>query len=158
GKPVDWVDMPPPFPLKTLTLDQILEMRDSGIAFGSHSYSHADLTQLSEAECERDLRASREALEELLGRSVPHLAYPRGRHNARVRRAAERAGFSHAFSLPERAEPRGNHAVPRVGIYGASATTLRLKSSRLYLPLRTGPAYPLARTLLRRGSPAEKTA
>lgn len=159
GKSVDWVDDPPSVPLQTLELDQILEMQDSGVMFGSHSYSHADLTQLTEAECERDLRASRETLEELLGRSVPHLAYPRGRHNATVRRAAERAGFSHAFSLPERSEPGGNYAVPRVGIYGDNHTTLRLKSSRLYLPLRTGPAYPVARTLLkRRGSPAGETA
>ena len=151
GKPVDWVETPPPFPLKTLTLEQIHEMQHSGIQFESHSYSHADLTTLGEAECERDLRASREVLEDLLGRRVSYLAYPRGKHNAKVRRAAARAGFSHAFSLPERYESRGDYAVPRVGVYGGNGTaTIRVKTSRLYLLARTNRAYPLARSLFGR--------
>ena len=105
--PVDWVDDPPARPLRTLTSEQVLEMRDVGIAFGSHSASHRDLATLGEEEVVRDLRESRETLEDLLRTPVAFVAYPRGRHNEHVRRAAHRAGFSHGFSLPEHREPTG---------------------------------------------------
>jgi peptidoglycan/xylan/chitin deacetylase (PgdA/CDA1 family) len=140
GKVVDWVDEPVPAPLRTLTLDQVLEMQSAGIEFGSHSYRHHDLTTLSSAECEQDLRRSRELLEDLLQQHVRFLAYPRGRHNETVRRAAERAGYTHAFTLPEGPEPLGPMAVPRVGMWGGNGVgMLRLKATTLYLRLRMSP-------------------
>ncbi len=151
GRAVDWVDNPPAHPLETLTLDQVLEMQEAGVRFESHSYSHHDLTGLDDRECERDLRASRELLETLLGRPVPFLAYPRGHHNERVRRAAERAGFTRAFTLPETTEPFGPYSVPRVGVYpGNGPAALKIKSSRWYLPVRMGRAYPFLRKTLKR--------
>jgi len=145
---VDWVDDPPRQPLETLSRSQVLEMRAAGVTFGSHSFAHHDLTALSDDECERDLRASRDLLEDLLGDPVPWLAYPRGRHNERVRRAASRAGFTHAFTLPERPEPAGLHAVPRVGIWPKDGiNALRAKTSDWYLAVRTSRAYPLARAV-----------
>jgi peptidoglycan/xylan/chitin deacetylase (PgdA/CDA1 family) len=157
GRAVDWVDDPPPGPIRTLSLEQVLEMQEAGVAFGSHSYSHRDLTSLSEEECERDLRESRLVLEELLGRRVPFLAYPRGRHAEHVRRAAARAGFTHAFSLPEAREPVGPMALPRVGIYpGNGLLTLRAKASRWYLPVRTGPLFPALRMVARGRRPSAR--
>jgi peptidoglycan/xylan/chitin deacetylase (PgdA/CDA1 family) len=140
GRPVDWVDTPPPYPLTTLTLEQILEMQEAGISFGSHTCTHPlDMTQLSEAECLDELRRSRETLEDLLGRPMPLFAYTRGKHSPMVRRLAERAGYSHAVSLPEGPEDVGRYAVPRVGIYyGNSSAVVRVKASRPYLRLRMG--------------------
>jgi peptidoglycan/xylan/chitin deacetylase (PgdA/CDA1 family) len=154
GRTVDWVDTPPPSgTIETLSLDDVLELQDGGVTIGSHSYSHAVLTSLEPSECERDLRASRELLEDLLRRPVPFLAYPRGFHDEGVRRAAARAGFRNSFTLPEGREPTGPHAVPRVGVYpGNDARSLRWKTARAYLPLRTGRAYPAIRRLLK-GSP-----
>ena len=144
GQPVDWVDTPGEKPLETLTLDQVLEMQDAGVDFQSHSWAHLDLTQLSEAECVQDLVESRELLSDLLGRPVSLMAYPRGRHTGHVRRAAARAGYSHAFALPESAEEPEDHAVPRVGIFqGNGHLTMRIKSARPYLRLRT--SGPVAR-------------
>ena len=138
GRPVDWVDTPGSQPLVTLTLDQVLEMQDAGVDFQSHSWAHHDLTQLSEAECVRDLSESRELLSELLGRPVRLLAYPRGRHSPPVRRAAARAGYTHAFALPERAEQVDEYAVPRIGIYqGNGLLTMRVKATRTYARVRT---------------------
>ncbi|MGH2707026.1 MAG: polysaccharide deacetylase family protein, partial [Actinomycetota bacterium] len=152
GRAVDWVDNAPAYPLKTLTLQQVLEMQEAGVRFESHSYSHHDLTGLDDRECEEDLRASRELLEALLGRPVPFLAYPRGRHDERVQRIAERAGYTHAFALPETAEPFGPYSVPRVGVYPAnSMRILKAKSSRWYLPVRTSRAYPLLGKMVRGG-------
>jgi peptidoglycan/xylan/chitin deacetylase (PgdA/CDA1 family) len=138
GRAVDWLDRPPSQPPAVLDRDQILEMRDGGITFGSHGYSHEDMTNLSDAECLADLRRSRDLLEDLLSRPVPVLAYPRGRHDERVRRAAELAGYSQAFGLPEGPEPRSPYALPRVGVYRDNGiAVLRLKTRRWYLPVRT---------------------
>jgi peptidoglycan/xylan/chitin deacetylase (PgdA/CDA1 family) len=150
GQTVDWVDTPPDHPLTTLSRDQVLEMQAQGVDFQSHSYAHLDLTTLSFDECVRDLRESRELLETLLGRPVPLLAYPRGRHNADVQAAAARAGYSSAFTLPEGPERPGPYAIPRVGIYrGNSLANVRIKSSRPYLGLRTGRGYDALRRLRR---------
>jgi peptidoglycan/xylan/chitin deacetylase (PgdA/CDA1 family) len=138
GKAVDWVDTAGSRHLDTLSLDQVLEMQDAGVEFESHSWAHKDLTGLSAEECVRDLRESRELLSDLLGHAVTLLAYPRGLHDRMVRQAAERAGYTHAFALPERAEEPDRYALPRVGIYrGNSPLTVRIKAARPYLPLRT---------------------
>lgn len=146
GQPVDWVDTPPNYELTTLDIEQVREMQAAGVRFESHSNTHADLTQLSFDDCLRDLRESRELLESLLGHPVRMLAYPRGRHDTGVRAAAARAGYSHAFALPEQHETPGPYAVPRVGIYhGNSIANLRVKAARPYVRLRTGRAYQVLR-------------
>ena len=138
GQPVDWVRTAGSQRLTTLTLDQVLEMQDAGVEFESHSWAHRDLIDLSAEECVRDLRESRELLSDLLHRSVTLLAYPRGLHNEMVRQAAEKAGYTHAFALPERAERPDRFAIPRVGIHrGNGPMTVRLKAARPYLRLRT---------------------
>lgn len=145
ARKVDWVDDPPRYSLQTLTHDQALEMQERGITFGSHSFAHRDLTQLSDEECERDLRSAREVIEDVLGRRVPLLAYPRGRHTDRVRRAATRAGYSHAFTLPDKREIVDELRIPRVGIYrGNGLATLRTKIAPGYLRVRSA-IYPLLR-------------
>ncbi len=159
GRSVDWVDTPPPWPLETLSRDEVLSLQDAGVSIGSHSYSHRILPELSEDECERDLRASRELLEDVTGRAVPFVAYPRGLHDAKVRRATARAGFRNAFTLPEDREPVGAHAVPRVGVYPSGGVrALRVKTSRSYLPLRTGRVYPWLRLLVRGSRPPTRRA
>ena len=154
--PADWViGEPPPAP-HTLTLDQVLEMQEGGVGFGSHSMHHRDLTALSDAECETELRDSREALTDLLNRPCRYLAYPSGYHDDRVRRIAERAGYEAAFTLPERHEAAGRFAIPRVGIYpGNGGLSFRIKTSRWYLSARTSRWFPLLRRL---GRPVSRPA
>lgn len=142
GRSVDWVDTPPSYPLATLSLDQVRDMQASGVRFESHSFSHLDLTQLSFQDCVDDLTRSRQLLESLLDRPVRLLAYPRGRHNAVVRAAAERAGYSHAFTLPEGREAPGPFSVPRVGVHQSNGLAhLRLKTAPNYLGVRTSRGY-----------------
>ena len=147
GKQVDWAAGPPGRALTTLDTEQILEMQAAGISFGSHSYAHRDLVDLSDEDCERDLRMSRDLLEELLGRPVRTLAYPRGLHDQRVHRATARAGFEFAFGTSKPVDPPGPLAIPRIGVYpNNQAMSLRLKSSRLYPPVRTSRAWPTRRS------------
>jgi len=145
---VDWIDDHPQGSQPTLTLDQIEEMASHGVRFGSHSYSHRDLTSLSEDECFKDLHDSKELLEDVLGRKVPLLAYPRGLHSEGVRRAARRAGFTHAFGTARRRPSPSRWGIPRMGIYsGDGELKLRIKSSRSYASTRTSGAYNALRHL-----------
>lgn len=148
GREVDWVDTPPPPPRRLTTLDrsQVREMQRAGVRFASHSFSHFDLTQLGYEACVEDLARSREVLEDVVGRRVEFLAYPRGRNDATVRAAAAAAGYSHSFTLPERWEPVDAHGIPRVGVYpGNGARVVQAKSDPAYLGVRLGPAFPAVR-------------
>lgn len=143
-----WIEQTSEKPIRTLSVEQILEMRDAGLEFGSHTYSHNDLTSLSEAECRQDLKRSKEILEDLLKSHVRHLAYPRGLHNARVRRCAEWAGFSYAFGTTKGRESMTRYSIPRAGIYPRNgALAIRFKTSPKYLEVRRSKLFS---TLLRR--------
>jgi peptidoglycan/xylan/chitin deacetylase (PgdA/CDA1 family) len=146
GQTVDWVDTPPDWQLDTLDLDQVREARRAGVEFGSHSWSHRTLTELEPDECREDLARSRALLSDLLHAEVPYLAYPRGRHDAGVRRAAADAGFSTSFGLPEQREPVTAQSIPRVGVFpGNDVLGLRVKSDRHYLRVRHSSAFPALR-------------
>jgi peptidoglycan/xylan/chitin deacetylase (PgdA/CDA1 family) len=70
---------------------RVLEQR--GIEIGSHTVTHADLTQLPDAQAMSELCDSRAALERRLGHPVQWFAYPYGREDARVAELAHRAGY-----------------------------------------------------------------
>lgn len=147
---VDWVDGVEPGVLDVLTCAEVTEMAGDGIAFGSHSSRHLDLPAMDQDACVRDLERSRVTLEALVGEPVDHVAYPRGRHDAHVRDAARRAGFRYGLALPEGREEVDAFAIPRVGVYAHnSLPVVRLKSRRSYLGWRTGPTYPLVRSMIR---------
>jgi len=142
GHPVDWVDDPPEFQLETLTRSQIETMSDEGIHIGSHSLFHKDLTTLDYDECRQDLATSKAILEEIVHRPVPYLAYPRGRWNDVVARAAVAAGYVGAFSLPTGPEPIGPFSLPRVGIYRENGPLqFKVKNLRAYQLARTSRLY-----------------
>lgn len=138
----DWIDETPAVPQRVLTLDEVLELRKLGIQFGSHSYAHHDLSTLSDYECELDLRESRVLMEDLLSTRIRFLAYPRGIHNERVRRGAQRAGFTHAFAMMRKPQVVDRYALPRVGVYRHNGLfTLEVKSSPWYIPAKTGKIF-----------------
>ena len=138
GVPVNWIrGMEPSDAPPLLEPAQIRELRRQGWEIGSHSMAHRDLPTLSEQECLADLTESRELLSDLLGEHVDTLAYPFGRHAAHVRRAAERAGYTLAFALPEGPEEPGRFAVPRTGVYrGNERWKFLVKLQPWYAPAR----------------------
>jgi peptidoglycan/xylan/chitin deacetylase (PgdA/CDA1 family) len=60
---------------------------------GAHSATHPDLTHCSDDMLVGELHGARMQLEQKLGRAVVTASYPFGRHDARVRAAARRAGY-----------------------------------------------------------------
>lgn len=85
-----------------LSGEQILDMQKRGMAIESHTISHRVLTALPAAEVERDLRESKQVLEELLGKPVLHVAYPGTAHNQTVRDRAKAAGYVTATIMDPR--------------------------------------------------------
>ena len=75
------------------------ELADAGIEIGSHSVTHPDLRTLPNDALAVELTASRELLEDGLGRPVPHFAYPHGLHDDRVKAATRAAGYEAAFAV-----------------------------------------------------------
>jgi peptidoglycan/xylan/chitin deacetylase (PgdA/CDA1 family) len=117
-----------PDDLATMTWDHLRDLIDRNIEIGSHTLTHAHLTQLSDAELDRELRESRERIEAELGRRCPFVAYPYGDDDERVHRAARAAGYEAGFAAPGRLIPPNAHALPRVGIFrrdGLVRTTLK---------------------------------
>lgn len=141
-KALDWIDEPLGGSPQTLTGEQIGEMSARGVSFGSHSHTHPDLTSLGEAECELELRRSREVLEDVVGTRVHLLAYPRGLHDERVRRAARCAGFTHAFATGTRLRPPDPYAIPRTVVYaGHGVDDIRRRTSWWFAKLRFNHAF-----------------
>jgi peptidoglycan/xylan/chitin deacetylase (PgdA/CDA1 family) len=120
-----------------LTRSQLLEMAAAGVRVGAHSRTHADLTTCNDAELEREVRGSREDLEDLLGVACTCFAYPYGRLDTRVRAAVAAAGF-HTAVTAVRGWARMNMdplSVPRNFIedFDAATFTATLRGGLNYL-------------------------
>lgn len=81
--------------------ENIKEMARHGMSFGSHTISHRALAELSDEEVYRELMDSRGALEDILGRKVDAIAYPRGSYNEAVVQTARNNGYSTGFTVRE---------------------------------------------------------
>jgi peptidoglycan/xylan/chitin deacetylase (PgdA/CDA1 family) len=126
-----------PDELVTLSWDALRDLAERGIEIGSHTISHPHLPLLSDEELARELRDSRESIEDELGRPCPFLAYPFGDQDERVRAAAGAAGYTGAFALGGPPAPGDPYAIPRVGIWRkdtAWRTALKTSALRAILP------------------------
>jgi peptidoglycan/xylan/chitin deacetylase (PgdA/CDA1 family) len=106
-----------PDQLETLDWSGLRELAQHDVEIGSHTLSHAHLTQLSDVELERELGESRERVADEIHRPCRFFAYPYGEHDSRVRSAVKAAGYEAAFALHASARPLDPYAVPRVGLY-----------------------------------------
>ena len=105
---------------KSLTWEQLAEMRDGGVDIQSHTYSHAnlraptkspldarnkalimkDLKELGEEGwLRKEIVDSKKVLEERLGIRVNALAYPFGIHSPEARAMVKVAGYDAAFTV-----------------------------------------------------------
>jgi len=111
-----------------LNWTQIAEMQRGGFAFHSHSHDHVALVGLPHRALERQLRKSKQLLEDRLGAPVDFLAAPYGLLNRSVVRAAREVGYRAvctSWSWPARP---GARTVSRIAVY---PTTTAVDFSRL---------------------------
>jgi peptidoglycan/xylan/chitin deacetylase (PgdA/CDA1 family) len=100
--------------------NEVEEMSRHGVAFGSHTKSHANLTRLSGAALEAELREPLDVLRAHPINYVPVLAYPNGNCNREVARAAQAAGYRAAVTVRrglERSFPLDRFRLKRIGVH-----------------------------------------
>lgn len=78
---------------RLLNAGELREMRAVGMEIGSHTVSHARLTELYDAVMRRELVESKATLEEVLGQQTGSFAYPYGAWDARCAEAVRQAGY-----------------------------------------------------------------
>ncbi len=101
-----------------LSWNEIREMREAGIEFGAHTLTHPHLPHLPPEEIEREMRESKDVIEQRIGSEVDSFAYPFGTHDSVCRTLAakhfscactDRLGMVHSKSDP--------YALERVDAY-----------------------------------------
>jgi peptidoglycan/xylan/chitin deacetylase (PgdA/CDA1 family) len=101
-----------------LSRAEMEEMRGAGLEFGSHTLSHAHLTELSQGDARREISESRGELEQALGERCRTFAYPYGEWDRGVRDLVEEAGYEIACTTVRAAARPGDDpmALPRINV------------------------------------------
>jgi peptidoglycan/xylan/chitin deacetylase (PgdA/CDA1 family) len=116
-----------------LDWNEAREMKQHGMAFGSHTHSHEILTKLPPLRQEEELRTSRETLEQELQTRIETLAYPVGLQTSfsgDTKRALETTGYRAAFSFYGGTNVPGQierYDIQRYAIGAASPERFRLQ-------------------------------
>jgi len=156
GAPLDWPEVAGeakrrPELMRSLDWGMAEQLVEAGWEIGSHTLTHARLTELGEEELRQELLDSRRLVAERLGR-CELLAYPFGAWDGHVAAAAADAGYAFAFTLPFGRQLRaGPLSIPRVTVDDRDVGgRFRLKLSGAGRAALFSPLRPLARRALRR--------
>ena len=154
---------------KSITWDQLAEMRDAGVDIESHTYSHADLrnpndkfavdkhnyeliqndikTLGQDGWLRKEVADSKAVLEKQLGIKVNCIAYPFGKYNQKVRDMVKDAGYEAAFTVYGQRISHSAPAADILGRYAVDQTDPKIFQDALAMqgggaggPLPTGPS------------------
>lgn len=81
-----------------LSWEQVKEMSQNNICFGSHTKSHAILTQISTDKVIEELKESKNIIENKLGKPVHFFAYPNGNYNEIIIKVTKEIGYLASFT------------------------------------------------------------
>lgn len=103
-----------------LTWDQVHEMEKNGIEFGSHTLSHAMLSQNDPKDAKFQLETSQAVFRWQFGKNARALAYPCGYYDDTVKKLVKEAGYEAAFTVDYGPVHPGDDilALRRVPIFG----------------------------------------
>ncbi len=102
-----------------LNWNEIDKLSSFGIEFGSHTHSHVILTQLYEKEIiKKEIKKSREILEQHFQKPIQSLAYPDGKWNVSIAKMIKEAGYLRAFTNTAGYYDGNNpYSIPRINIH-----------------------------------------
>ena len=103
-------DTGPQFPI--MTADQVRAVAAAGHEVGSHTMTHARLTDAAPAALTVEVRDSRLLLEDVLQTEVPGFCYPYGAYDAAAADAVRAAGYDNACVTGDY-DPGDRHTLPR---------------------------------------------
>ena len=133
-----------------MSASEVRMMSDKGIEFGSHSVSHRRLVELSADELGVELRDSRAAIEDIIGRAVTSFSYPFRfpeqdiQFTAMLARLLDECGYRGGVTTAiGRCGPNDDrHFLPRLPVNDCDdGPLLRAKLSGHYDWLRTGQRF-----------------
>jgi peptidoglycan/xylan/chitin deacetylase (PgdA/CDA1 family) len=103
---------------KLLSLEQVRSLPTYLVSIGSHTVSHALLTQVGDKEARREIQDSRTKLEAMLERPVREFSFPFGGFNEKLVELCREAGYKRVYTtLPAIAfEERGEFVAGRVRV------------------------------------------
>ncbi len=116
-----------------LSWNEIAEMQQHGIAFGSHTCSHAILPQLSPEQQVEEIRRSRTVIEEKTGAQITTFAYPNTDYDEQVKQQVQEAGYRCACAgtrLDSDSTSIDIFALPRLGMHEGTCEGLGGSFSR----------------------------
>lgn len=100
------------------------ELVSLGHEIGSHGLDHRVLTQLDARDLRNEVGGSKRKLEDLLSHGVRSFCYPEGRHNPRVTRAVQEAGYHSACcTLSGFNIPGPSYRIRRTELYSKDTST-----------------------------------
>lgn len=105
-----------------LSWKQVREMSDGGISFGSHTLTHPFLARIPQKEVEREIRLSKDIIEQATGKPVTALAYPSGNFNSEIKGIVREAGYASAVST------RPGYNSPHGDVYAMKRNVIQLQS------------------------------
>jgi peptidoglycan/xylan/chitin deacetylase (PgdA/CDA1 family) len=115
-----------------LSWDQVREMRDGGIDFGSHGVNHLILDKAG-VDVDGELQRSKRDIEAQIQDQVAAFSYPNGNYNASIAKKVAaygyRLGFGTRFGLNSLTTDR--FALKRVNIFQDATSTLPLFTGRI---------------------------
>jgi peptidoglycan/xylan/chitin deacetylase (PgdA/CDA1 family) len=96
---------------------QLAELAAAGLEIGSHTLTHPDLRLLPDEEAVKEMIASREEIEDHLGRPVESFAYPFGAISRASEEAARREYQAACTTVLRRVKGDPLYSLPRVDMY-----------------------------------------
>ena len=122
-----------------LMWEEIKEMLDNGIEFGSHTLTHPYLPHISQQQAEKEISLSKEIMEKMLGRTIESFCYPSGHFNNHILSIVSKY-YKYAVVTPNqynsifRCTP---YTIRRIGIYRENNfRNFRLKISKPYFMIQ----------------------
>jgi peptidoglycan/xylan/chitin deacetylase (PgdA/CDA1 family) len=101
---------------------QVVELSQYGVEFGSHGATHRAFTFLPVTEVESEMRESREVIRQITGQPVITLAYPFGMQNKKILGLAKQCGFQvGCINLWGKSGLDNSLSLKRIPVYGIDA-------------------------------------
>lgn len=109
--------------------EEIEEMSQNGISFGSHSCTHRILTKLPAGDSQKEIEDSFRTLQERIINSIPVFCYPNGNYNREMIKLVKAAGYQAAVSTRfgfEGGSPEDLFCLKRISIHNDITATIPL--------------------------------
>ena len=123
-----------------LNWNEIFEMQDYGIEFGSHTISHLKLTKISLPEAKKEIFNSKKFFENRLKREILSFCYPISDFNEKIIGLVKEAGYKLAVVTP--CSPEFKESIFTLKRIGISA-----KDYNLRFLLKTTPIFDFLREI-----------